>query len=286
MPNRGRPPHARARNRQAPVDDRWRWSWDDAEPAEPDPPRLGPPVRTCPRCSTQAATDAMVCPYCLTSYWREPRRGMSRRAKVVRRLVPTLLLLFGGAIGAAALALDAGGPAKASTAAAVPATPVAARTAKRPAPQHVEIHSTTQSETSQSETAVVSVAQALAVAPTVQEQSWLAPVIVAPSDDSGPSSDGAQVTDTRLPDSSGASDVSAPGDTGSGPSLDAPTVDENPDDADGDGCSDSYDGACVKPYEGSDDVNCSDVEETDFDSLADDPYGLDRDADGIACESV
>jgi hypothetical protein len=35
-----------------------------------------------------------------------------------------------------------------------------------------------------------------------------------------------------------------------------------------------------------DDVNCPDVPETDFDSVGDDPYGLDGyDDDGLACGS-
>lgn len=33
------------------------------------------------------------------------------------------------------------------------------------------------------------------------------------------------------------------------------------------------------------DVNCTDLAESDFDSVGGDPYGLDRDGDGIACES-
>ena len=79
----------------------------------------------------------------------------------------------------------------------------------------------------------------------------------------------------------------------------AKTVDQLPprprptppgDDADGDGCSDSYDAsACVTPYEGVDDVNCPDVAATDFEvtgSPYDDPYGLDGyDDDDVACES-
>lgn len=57
------------------------------------------------------------------------------------------------------------------------------------------------------------------------------------------------------------------------------------DDIGGDGCSDSYEGACLDPSDGYNDVNCTDILDTDFDSVGDDPYALDRDADGIACES-
>jgi resuscitation-promoting factor RpfB len=55
------------------------------------------------------------------------------------------------------------------------------------------------------------------------------------------------------------------------------------DDSDGDGCSSEYVGACVPDDAG--DVNCTDLAESDFDSVGSDPYGLDRDGDGIACES-
>jgi resuscitation-promoting factor RpfB len=51
----------------------------------------------------------------------------------------------------------------------------------------------------------------------------------------------------------------------------------------GDGCSPEYQGACVP--DGAGDVNCTDLSDTDFDSVGSDPYGLDRDGDGIACES-
>ena len=57
------------------------------------------------------------------------------------------------------------------------------------------------------------------------------------------------------------------------------------DDADGDGCSDSYDGACLNPFEGNDDVDCTEIGEQDFNSIGDDPYGLDPNLDGAACES-
>lgn len=50
-----------------------------------------------------------------------------------------------------------------------------------------------------------------------------------------------------------------------------------------DGCSPEYAGACVPDDAG--DVNCTDLYDTDFDSVGSDPYGLDRDGDGIACES-
>jgi hypothetical protein len=61
--------------------------------------------------------------------------------------------------------------------------------------------------------------------------------------------------------------------------------DTSADDADGDGCSDSYEGACVDPSDGYNDVDCPDLYDTDFDSVGDDPYGLDADYDGVACES-
>jgi hypothetical protein len=51
----------------------------------------------------------------------------------------------------------------------------------------------------------------------------------------------------------------------------------------GDGCSPEYEGACVPDDAG--DVNCTDLSDTDIDSVGSDPYGLDRDGDGIACES-
>ena len=57
------------------------------------------------------------------------------------------------------------------------------------------------------------------------------------------------------------------------------------DDADGDGCSDSYDGACLDPSEGDNEVHCTEIGEQDFNSIGDDPYGLDPDLDGAACES-
>jgi hypothetical protein len=57
------------------------------------------------------------------------------------------------------------------------------------------------------------------------------------------------------------------------------------DDTDGDGCSDSYDGACLDPSDGLNDLDCTEIADTDFESVGDDPYGLDADSDGIACES-
>jgi hypothetical protein len=49
------------------------------------------------------------------------------------------------------------------------------------------------------------------------------------------------------------------------------------------GCDPNYVGACV-PNDGSD-YNCSDISETDFESVGSDPDGLDADNDGVACES-
>jgi len=51
----------------------------------------------------------------------------------------------------------------------------------------------------------------------------------------------------------------------------------------GSGCDLNYVGACV-PNDGSD-YNCSDISETDFESVGSDPDGLDADNDGVACES-
>ena len=56
------------------------------------------------------------------------------------------------------------------------------------------------------------------------------------------------------------------------------------DDADTDGCSDSYSGACLDPSDGANQLTCADVGEDGFGSIGDDPYGLDPDSDGIACE--
>jgi hypothetical protein len=41
----------------------------------------------------------------------------------------------------------------------------------------------------------------------------------------------------------------------------------------------------LPPSDGTNDVNCGDISETDFNSVGDDPDGLDRDGDGVACES-
>jgi hypothetical protein len=57
------------------------------------------------------------------------------------------------------------------------------------------------------------------------------------------------------------------------------------DDADGDGCSDSYAGPCVEPFDGYNHVDCAQIGDHDFSSIGDDPYGLDPDDDGVACES-
>lgn len=48
-------------------------------------------------------------------------------------------------------------------------------------------------------------------------------------------------------------------------------------------CSPEYSGACVPMNIGN--VNCPDVAAQDFRSVGSDPYGLDGDTDGIACES-
>jgi hypothetical protein len=48
-------------------------------------------------------------------------------------------------------------------------------------------------------------------------------------------------------------------------------------------CDPNYKGACVPTGHG--DVNCADVHATDIQVVGKDPYGLDGDGDGIACES-
>ena len=57
------------------------------------------------------------------------------------------------------------------------------------------------------------------------------------------------------------------------------------DDTDSDSCSDSYEPACIDPSDGSNSVSCRQVGEEDFSSIGADPYGLDPDGDGVACES-
>lgn len=55
-------------------------------------------------------------------------------------------------------------------------------------------------------------------------------------------------------------------------------------DEDGDGCADEYSGACVDPD--AIDLDCSDIgDEIEVTSLGNDPYRLDADGDGYACES-
>ena len=48
-------------------------------------------------------------------------------------------------------------------------------------------------------------------------------------------------------------------------------------------CSSEYEGACVPADVG--DVDCGELSDTDFSSVGSDPYRLDADSDGIACES-
>ena len=48
------------------------------------------------------------------------------------------------------------------------------------------------------------------------------------------------------------------------------------------GCHPSYRGACIPPRA---DVDCTEISARDFEVVGDDPYGLDADGDGIACES-
>lgn len=48
-------------------------------------------------------------------------------------------------------------------------------------------------------------------------------------------------------------------------------------------CDPNYTGACVPPYPPG--VNCADIAAKRFQSVGSDPHGLDRDGNGIACES-
>jgi cell division protein FtsB len=72
-----------------------------AAPMSAMPPMPTAPVRVCPNCSTQTATGGSFCPHCGGSYERKtrPRHHLTRRGKVVLALIPTLLLLGGGATG-------------------------------------------------------------------------------------------------------------------------------------------------------------------------------------------
>ena len=57
------------------------------------------------------------------------------------------------------------------------------------------------------------------------------------------------------------------------------------DDVDHDGCSDSYEPECLPPSDGSTAVSCAELGDEDFSSIGSDPYSLDPDRDGVACES-
>jgi hypothetical protein len=63
------------------------------------------------------------------------------------------------------------------------------------------------------------------------------------------------------------------------------TVTDEDDDlgADEGPCDEDYLGACV-PADATD-VSCRDLDERDFESVGGDPFGLDPDEDGIACET-
>lgn len=50
-------------------------------------------------------------------------------------------------------------------------------------------------------------------------------------------------------------------------------------------CDPAYRGACVPVPSPGHDVNCGSIDATNFQSVGDDPYDLDSDGDGIACES-
>ncbi len=60
------------------------------------------------------------------------------------------------------------------------------------------------------------------------------------------------------------------------------TQETHPSTEDGE-CSSEYEGACVPTDQG--DVDCTELPDSDFQSVGSDPYGLDRDGDGVACES-
>jgi hypothetical protein len=60
-------------------------------------------------------------------------------------------------------------------------------------------------------------------------------------------------------------------------------TEEDLEDLDADGCSDSYPDICV-PSDAYD-LDCADVGDTDFTVDGDDPYGFDGEGDGIGCES-
>jgi hypothetical protein len=167
-------------------------------------------------------------------------------------------------------------------------TPVATKTVRQTVIQPVSTSSDTRIDAQESNTQI-SVAQIAAAMASSGDQYLVAPDSTG-DDGSDVSSDPA--SDSSAPPTGGTSDGSDGSDaTGHDVSV-SDGVDEattgssgSTDDADGDGCSDSYDGACVDPYVGKDDVNCDDVTDTDFDSVGDDPYELDADGDGTACES-
>lgn len=43
--------------------------------------------------------------------------------------------------------------------------------------------------------------------------------------------------------------------------------------------------SCLDPSDSYNDVNCTEIGEQDSNSTGDDPYGIDRDLDAVACES-
>jgi micrococcal nuclease len=48
-------------------------------------------------------------------------------------------------------------------------------------------------------------------------------------------------------------------------------------------CDSSYPDACISSPPPN--LNCKDISDKDFEALPPDPHGLDRDEDGISCES-
>jgi hypothetical protein len=261
---------------------------------------------------------------------------MSRRHKIARRLVPTLLLIVGGIVAGTIVSTGSHtaqgkSPQTAVERASATRVPTRARpvtrAASRPVPTRALAHLDAHSEYTQ----IAITAQMLAAVVSVDENYFLTPANTSeasdpasdPATDKTPIEAGKPVADEPIADVASADtpvadppaadtpasagdpalvgdDSGLDGDTWLGDgtdwssdlgpgddatSNDAPLTDAATDDANENGCSDSYDGACVDPYIGVDDVNCDDIEETDFDSLAEDPYGLDEDLDGIACES-
>lgn len=65
--------------------------------------------------------------------------------------------------------------------------------------------------------------------------------------------------------------------------ADTDTVETSTTETDAEDCSPDYLGACIPTDDPG--LGCADLDEREFDSIGDDPYGLDPDGDGIACET-